>query len=57
MDEGKKKLETWPEMSEVEEGEFCVSLYVCVFFFIYFAYVPGKREAGEFERLLLINLS
>ena len=44
MDEGKKKLETWPEMSEVEEGEFCVSLYVCVFFFIFTSRMYQGRE-------------
>ena len=47
MDEGKKKLETWPEMSEVEEGEFCVSLYVCVFFLFTSRMYQGRERPGN----------
>ena len=53
-DEGKKKIGNINgEMSEVEERkrgrEFYVSslIYVCVFFFIYFAYVSSGREGGR----------
>jgi len=52
-DEGKKKNWKHGEMSEVEERkrgrEFYVSslIYVCVLFFIYFAYVSSGREGGR----------